>query len=158
MEKPPPVNSFYSQTTLPFAKPPNVSSPSVTQRIVVSHTLLFLYSATTTLYFFFLSFLYQLPASGRRQTFQPGREAWDDEFFFMGVVVSLYKNVRACFTSYIQTNLERGMVLNLMDEKKNAQTPPTIAYYPHIIILAIQLQQRNLEPLRLDSTRPVPVP
>lgn len=39
-----------------------------------------------------------------------------------------------------------------MDEKKNAQTSPTIAYYPHIIILAIQLQQRNLEPLRLDST------
>lgn len=25
-------------------------------------------------------------------------------------------------------------------------------YYPHIIILAIQLQQRNLEPLRFDST------
>lgn len=30
--------------------------------------------------------------------------------------------------------------------------PQQVAYYPHIIILAIQLQQRNLEPLRLDST------
>lgn len=30
--------------------------------------------------------------------------------------------------------------------------PQQFAYYPHIIILAIQLQQRNLEPLRLDST------
>lgn len=47
------------------------------------------------------------------------------------------------------------LVLNLMDEKKNAQTPPTIGLlgtYPYIIILAIHLQQRNLEPLRLDST------
>lgn len=30
--------------------------------------------------------------------------------------------------------------------------PQQLAYYPHIIILAIQLQQRNLEPLRFDST------
>lgn len=30
--------------------------------------------------------------------------------------------------------------------------PQQFAYYPHIIILAIQLQQRNLEPLRFDST------
>lgn len=32
--------------------------------------------------------------------------------------------------------------------------PQQLAYYPYIIILAIQLQQRNLEPLRFDPTRP----
>lgn len=47
------------------------------------------------------------------------------------------------------------LVLKLMDEKKKCpDSPNNWAYYPHIIILAIQLQQRNLEPLRLDSTRP----
>lgn len=40
----------------------------------------------------------------------------------------------------------------VVDEKKMPRLPQQLAYYPHIIILAIQLQQRNLEPLRLDST------
>lgn len=44
------------------------------------------------------------------------------------------------------------LVLNLMDEKKNAQTPPTIGLLSSHHHPSIQLQQRNLEPLRLDST------
>lgn len=101
----PPSTVSIPRQTLPFAKPPNVSSPSVTQRIVVSHTFLFLYSATTTLYFFslFLSSTNYRTAGGVKLS-NPAERRRMMKFFLWGVVVSLYNN-KVHVTSYIQTNL-----------------------------------------------------
>lgn len=150
----PPSTVSIPRQTLPFAKPPNVSSPSVTQRIVVSHTFLLLFSATTTLYFFFVSFPYQLPASGRRQTFQPAESPRRRmmKFLYGGSSYRCYKCTGMLYILHPNQTMECQVWL-LMDEK-NAQTPPTIGLtrYPHIIILAIQLQQRKSRTasIRLD--------
>lgn len=150
-----PDNSTFCQAAerfQPFGYPAN-------RRL--SH-FLFLYSATTTLYFFFLFFCLlfplithhryrptNLPTTERREAsnFPTGRVM---NSFLWGSSYRCYKCTGMFYILHPNQTMECQVWL-LMDENM-PRLPQQLAYYPHIIILAIRLQQRNLEPLRFDST------